>query len=649
MKFTSLHVRNFLTIGEAAPISLDGKGLVLIQGVNEDDTSAVSNGAGKSSIPDALCWALYGTTAREETGDAVVNNVVKKDTSVEVVMVDGATHYRVTRYRKHKEYKNQTFVQSWTASDPGTVIDMSKGTEKETQEVINQIMGCSLDVFVAAIYAGQEQMPDLPKMTDKQLKLLIEEAAGVERLEEAYAMARFELQEAKTDLDVEFRKLDAAKSGLATLRAKIAKARIDHTEFEDFRSARHDAHMKEAEGIKATLMRQVAELKKYPELPLTTELAAIDAQLSDFRLIQNQRSDAQSLVNDELFQVRRGRDEIETATKYALRLKTAYENAGPESLEPCPTCGKARDGNDLEAYKAHLKSELTVALQKLAALKKKMAEIDEPALADAQRRLDAITLPDVTAVSARRAEIADQLRSVTCLKSDMALKKKDYDLKVERARDALTAKNPHDGVVAMLEDAEKEHVVEIGELEKRIASLEERVAICNDVVKVFGPAGVRAHILDTVTPFLNERTADYLSALSDGNITAVWSTLSTTAKGDLKEKFNIDVENGKGAKSFRGLSGGEKRKVRLATMLALQDLVASRATKPIDLWIGDEIDDALDDAGLERLMSVLERKARERGTVLVISHNALTDWVDEVATVVKRGELSVIEGALCEL
>ena len=174
------------------------------------------------------------------------------------------------------------------------------------------------------------------------------------------------------------------------------------------------------------------------------------------------------------------------------------------------------------------------------------------------------------------------------------------------------------------------------------------MALFENVAKVFGPAGVRAHILDTVTPFLNDRTADYLSALSDGNISAVWSTLSTTAKGDTKEKFNIEVENDKGGKSFKLLSGGGKRKVRLATMLALQDLVASRATKPINLWIGDEIDDALDPAGLERLMGILERKARERGTVLVISHNELRDWCDNVATVTKRGGLSTIEGALVE-
>jgi DNA repair exonuclease SbcCD ATPase subunit len=136
-----------------------------------------------------------------------------------------------------------------------------------------------------------------------------------------------------------------------------------------------------------------------------------------------------------------------------------------------------------------------------------------------------------------------------------------------------------------------------------------------------------------------------LGALSDGNIHAVWATLTTTAKGDLKEKFNIEVTNDMGAESFAGLSGGEKRKVRLATAMALQDMVASRATKPINIAICDEIDHALDEAGLERLMTILERKGKEKGTVLIISHNSLSDWCSDVITVTKSGGLAVVSGA----
>ena len=60
MDILKLNITNFLTIGESGDLALCDKGLVLIQGKNEDDTSQVSNGAGKSSILNAIYFVLYG-------------------------------------------------------------------------------------------------------------------------------------------------------------------------------------------------------------------------------------------------------------------------------------------------------------------------------------------------------------------------------------------------------------------------------------------------------------------------------------------------------------------------------------------------------------------------------------------------------------
>jgi DNA repair exonuclease SbcCD ATPase subunit len=73
MKFPELIIENFLGITEAK-INMADRGLVAIQGINHADTSATSNGASKSSLPDALCWCWFGTTARGESGDDVVSD-----------------------------------------------------------------------------------------------------------------------------------------------------------------------------------------------------------------------------------------------------------------------------------------------------------------------------------------------------------------------------------------------------------------------------------------------------------------------------------------------------------------------------------------------------------------------------------------------
>ena len=651
MKFLKLKIHNFLTIGDAAKLSLDGKGLVLIQGINEDDSSATSNGVGKSSIVDALCWAIYGQTARDETGDAIVNNVAKKDCYVRLTLQDGATAYRITRYRKHKEFKNQTVVEAASPGEDDTTgvwVDLSKGTEKETQEVINGIMGCSLDVFMAAIYAGQEAMPDLPKMTDKQLKLLIEEAAGVERLEGAYIKAREKWSGAKAHLDKHMGDKANLETRLHSNKVAVESKKIEHRDFEETRKGRHEGYVGNANTIKAQMAGIVGDVKAMNEAAVKEEHDKLEAQLADNAKVVAGEREIAGRVSAAESALTRAQATAEASKREAGRIKGMIDNAPEEMKKPCPECGKPHTEDELTAYVGVQKEKLVGQVNR--------AKLDVSAVEAAARMVEAAKqeltdyrakMPDVTEVSARKRELAAKLTEIAGLKGRLQVLKKDYDMNIERANSALTDVNPHQSAIDVLNEQIAELEARIVTLNEAISAAQDKVMLYENVVKVFGPAGVRAHILDSVTPFLNERTADYLSALSDGNISAVWSTLSTTAKGDLKEKFNIEVENEKGAKTFKGLSGGEKRKVRLATMLALQDLVASRAVKPIDLWIGDEIDDALDAAGLERLMGVLERKARERGTVLVVSHAELRDWIDNVVTVTKRGGLSVIEGALC--
>ncbi|MDP9155348.1 MAG: AAA family ATPase [Pseudomonadota bacterium] len=169
MDFLKLRAVNFLTLGDSGDLSLKDRGLVLIQGVNKDDTSTESNGAGKSSIADALCWVLFGATARGESGDSIINEKAKKGTFVSAILQDGESIYEIRRHRKDKQFKNATTISVWNPAEQyhiGAVGErIEKGTEKEIQRQIEEIIGCNYDVFKSAIYAGQEDMPDLPKMS----------------------------------------------------------------------------------------------------------------------------------------------------------------------------------------------------------------------------------------------------------------------------------------------------------------------------------------------------------------------------------------------------------------------------------------------------------------------------------------------------
>jgi DNA repair exonuclease SbcCD ATPase subunit len=648
MKFHKLDVQNFLTL-KSASIGLDDRGLNLIQGINDDDSSASSNGAGKSSLVDAICWCLFGSTARDVKGDAVVNRGAKKDCRVAMVLSNGASFYRVVRHRKHATFKNSLILETAGTLEGEVSTDLSRGTDAETQKVLEKILGCSQEVFMAAVYSGQEVMPDLPRMKDRELKTLIEEAAGLQRIERAYELARERNLEAKSAANRALDKIGTVKASLIREQEALDKARADASEWTE---GREKVTKDLEEAVKASLaVAGVAKtncdrLEPHKDEAIE-QIKEIDVRLSSHKVLEADATIADRAVRAAEMAVDAGalKRLAEEVKKYTAKIA----NAAEEIKKPCTECGTVLEAMSLADFLAHTNSHLAATKAKLDAAKAKATlQIKEIAILREAAVQAHEAIPDVAELAVIRAGLQEKVNEWNSLDDVLRRAKKDWVAADERLMMVRAEKNPLDATVKRLEESVVSVTALKDKTELELAASNRTAETMAAVVKVFGPAGVRAQILDTVTPFLNERTGDYLSALSDGEIQATWTTLTKSAAGELKEKFSLDVVHAKGGDSFPALSGGEKRKVRIATALALQDLVASRATNPIDLFVGDEIDDALDPAGLERLMTILERRARERGTVLIISHSDLRDWVDNV-TVVRKTELwsSTVEGSLC--
>lgn len=635
MKFPKLIIENFLAITEAE-INLADRGLVGIQGINHADTSATSNGSGKSSIADALCWCWFGVTARGSSGDEIINDDAKKNTRVVSVLEDGHLTYTATRHRKHKTGKNSLTL---TVSDGLKTTDLTKGTDKLTQEVANQIIGCSLEVFVGSIYAGQERMPDLPAMTDKNLKVLIEEAAGVTVLEGAYQKAREALNEAQKAVVTVEAGVNSVRSKIEWLDNQIVSTKASEAAWVTNQKTKIDLMRAEVTAVVPILKQYQADIAAMAALDLDKQISDIDAKIAavggenvEYARLEQIRSEAAGQLAIHKASLSRANDDL-------ARLHTEEANVAHKVGCPCDECGRPLTTAELADATAAVQSKIKAVSTSITGFASEVA-LAEKRHADALAARNAfnLTMTDISAATAGRASLAAQLASYNELRREQGAQV----AKAKSLRDRITVAeaevNPFTAEVAKHEIEKTKLEKDLVDIELRLDEARERVELEEAVVKVFGPTGVRARVLDEVTPFLNAQSAKYLATLSDGNIEAVWTTLSKNAKGELREKFSIDVTNATGGKIFKSLSGGEKRKVRIATALALQDLVSTRATKPIELFIGDEIDDAVDPAGLERLTVILEEKARERGSVFVISHNELRDHISQVLLVEKMAD-----------
>lgn len=411
MKFGDVIIDNFLSIGHAK-INLTDRGLMLIQGVNEEDTAADSNGAGKSSVADALCWALFGTTARGVEGDAVVNTEVGKGTSVVVRFVDEIVHYQVTRHRKHKTGKNG--LRLMEVDDAGSErADLTLGTDKLTQERLNKILGCSYEVFRAAVYAGQEQMPDLPSMTDKQLKVLVEESSGVTILEEAYVIANARVRTAKETRDAAIVLMDRNQTTIKAIDLDIFLTDGSFAAFE----------LERAEGIedhKTLVAARSSEAKEFDRQIASRDRAGL------VRDIGNCDSDLAAVAGEVLKErelqsalTAAARAEVGTATHLSLAMEQV--NKAAHSLDhvddrlgcPCSECAQPLTAEAIEpARVAAIARHTAFAIDANNAQKRAgdaEAAARGAALALSEHRAG---MTDVSSVSALRASLSAKLSLV---------------------------------------------------------------------------------------------------------------------------------------------------------------------------------------------------------------------------------------------
>ncbi|EPT8738108.1 putative exonuclease [Klebsiella pneumoniae] len=638
MKFLTLEVENFMALANAK-VELDQRGLVLIQGVNAGDSSASSNGAGKSTLMNSLMWCIYGETSHGVKGDDVLSTGHEKNCRVKVTIEDEGKRYAIIRHRKHKEFKNRLIVR-------GEDGDMTKGKDSLTQEFVERLIGASKEVFMASIYASQEAMPDLPGMSDKNLKTIVEEAAGVDRLTKAYAIARERANAAAARMETTKTKMDACLSLVESAQNELESAKTSSEAWERDRSERLDVARADLVGAEVTLTEVEMELRSLPEQIRDTE-NAIGKERE--KLASKEEHDAKLVkVRGAITDIRASIRITENIQKEAMQRARAFkvkaEEVNTKVGEPCPTCGKAYCVEDLstvkESFVEQARSEISQA-QASATSVAKYQEHLEKAL-KIELSLVAST-PDVSAIISRIEQLTKELGTLRHREKEVVA----VEALVARARsevDRITKEiNPFLAVIKRHEESLAANKSNYGVLKTELKNIQEQALLLDKARQVYSPAGVRSHILTSVTPFLNAQTAEYLNTLSDGNIVAEWSTMESTKKGEWRDKFNISVRKIGASKTFQTLSGGEKRKVRIACSLALQDLVASRASKNIELFIGDEIDDALDTAGLERLMGILEAKARERGTVMIISHKEMKSWFRETITVeVKEGRSYVV-------
>jgi DNA repair exonuclease SbcCD ATPase subunit len=203
-------------------------------------------------------------------------------------------------------------------------------------------------------------------------------------------------------------------------------------------------------------------------------------------------------------------------------------------------------------------------------------------------------------------------------------------VEAEQHNKEVTAHNTKvDLVSKQLVDMNQELEVYSGKLHE----LSERMSILNVLTKTFSTTGLVAYKIESLVKDLEDITNKYLVDLSDGRF-------QISFKISASDKLNVVItDNGKDIEIL-ALSGGEKARVNVATLLAIRKLMQTLSSSRINLLILDETVETLDTDGKEKLVEVLLQE--EHLNTFLVSHGFSHPLLEKI-NVIKRNNISQIE------
>lgn len=175
-------VKNFMSVGNnTQAIDFDRQDLTLVLGQNLDlggnDTGA-RNGTGKTTIANALSYALFGQALTNIRRENLINKTNEKNMLVTLTFEYNGKNYRIERGRKPNVLK---FYIDDVEHDAGD--DNSQGDSRETQLAIERTLGMSHDMFKHVVALNTYTEPFLSMRANDQ-RNMIEQLLGITQLSE---------------------------------------------------------------------------------------------------------------------------------------------------------------------------------------------------------------------------------------------------------------------------------------------------------------------------------------------------------------------------------------------------------------------------------------------------------------------------------
>jgi len=565
VKFKKLSIKNFLSVGSEPVVVEFSKGLHIITGINKDKEDR-RNGVGKSTVADAIHFAVFGDTLRELKKEFIINNKVRK--GCEVIL--------------ELEVKNKTStdkVKITRKLGPTKCFLMINGEDKtrdsipNTTKVIHDMLSCTSDIFQnCVIMTVNNTIPFMAKKKVEKRKFI----EGIFNLQVFGEM----LLGVRADLNQEKQQHQLTRSRYEEVESTIKTLTDQKDEIEDQREKRE---LK----LRARKKNNTKEVKNI-DLQIN-ELKEVDIDDIDNQIINHEANIVKCEASLDTFN-----KEVATREANIQHCHAEHKKIGTDA-DICPTCLKSvthDDRDKISTRKSTIDSEikdfkndikdLNTRISTYVKLKTKLKDTIN------QQRDTILKSKDINAHKTRKQQLETWNEEI------------DQDLKVGKTNAAGT-------IVKAIKDTEDK----IADIKSEISRISKKIEMLETIKFIVSEEGVKSYIVKKILNLFNSKLAYYLKRM-DANCQCTFN-----------EYFEEEIISEKGKHcSYFNFSGAERKNIDLACLFAFMDIRRMQGDVAYNISVYDELfDSSLDEKGVELVLEILkERVEKHNECIMVISH-----------------------------
>ena len=637
IKFKSIDIYGFRSLNKVS-VSLDNQGIVIVKGINEYEDKATSNGSGKSSIFEALIYAIFEETSSGEKD--VENRILKDGYSIDLKFDIDNDHYRIFRQCK----KDKSTVSFYKNEE-----DISARNKTDTNKLIQNTLNINKNIFLDSIFLSQNAVTNLASLSPTARKERLEILTNTDQIIEEFKEKIKERQnqyeancvDCRSNIDKNNGKKESLNNQIQQLQYKIEEQKQE---------IERKKQLGDIKDIEQQIDKLNENIRNNEESISAVEESIINADNSikefnnkieeynnQYNELQTKILQKQSDISSLQFDLTKQDSEKQHIQQDIERIKQEIEKI--KNSDTCPTCGRKYDNineehiNQLIQEKNNLIKDNTIKIQEIEKVKD---EINSKLYLENNvyegLHLSANEINSYITPIKEQIQIKEAEKTTTnMLKIQKNNEINEYRQKINNLQnikeELLKVENNN---IKEYEDLITQYNNDIKILDEEINKLNEEynkndsyVQVIKNILQLITKE-FRTYLLKNSIAYLNKHLQEYSMQLFSNEKDVIKIEESDT-------KLNIYLGNA----TYESLSGGEKTRVNIALLLAQKSLANVIGNMACNLIILDEILGYCDSEAESNVINLITNELDSLETIYMISHKEIPIGYDNILTIVK--------------